>query len=177
MKNIEVEVRSFISKGQYEKLLDFFKKNSKMIKENDNQETFYFDCDQDLRIQRNNFFSKIWMKKGKLHDKYREEIEIKFDKNEFENLEKLFLTLGYKIKVKWFRNRSEFKWDDITVSLDFTKGHGYIIELEKMCSERAKKREFVFLKQKLKSLNIDITPKEEFDKKSKYYMKNWKSLV
>ena len=177
MKNIEVEVRSFISKGQYEKFLDFFKKNSKMIKENDNQETFYFDCDQDLRIQRNNFFSKIWMKKGKLHDKYREEIEIKFDKNEFENLEKLFLTLGYKIKVKWFRNRSEFKWDDITVSLDFTKGHGYIIQLEKMCSARAKKREFDFLKQKLKSLNIDITPKEEFDKKSKYYMKNWKSLV
>lgn len=139
MKNIEAEVRSFISKGQYENLLDFFKKNSDVVKENDNQETFYFDCDHDLRIQRNNFFSKI--------------------------------------KVKWFRKRSEFKWDNITVCLDFTKGHGYIIELEKMCSENSKKKEFDFLKQKLKSLGIDITPKDEFDKKSQFYMKNWRSLV
>ncbi|MBI4174065.1 MAG: CYTH domain-containing protein [Candidatus Aenigmarchaeota archaeon] len=177
MKNIEVEVRSFISKEQYEKLLNFFKKNSKVLKENDYQETFYFDSDQDLRIQRNNFFSKIWLKKGKLHDKYREEIEIKFDRNEFEKLENLFLALGYKIKVKWFRKRSEFKWDGINVSLDFTKGHGYIIELEKMCSEGVKKKEFDFLRQKLKSLGIDITPKDEFDKKSQFYMKNWKSLV
>lgn len=63
MKNIEVEVRSFISKEQYEKLLDFFKKNSDVLKENDDQETFYFDSGQDLRIQRNNFFSKIWLKR------------------------------------------------------------------------------------------------------------------
>jgi len=175
MKNIEVEVRSFISKEQYKKLLDFFKKNSDMITENDNQETFYFD--QDLRIQRNNFFSKIWMKKGKLHDNHREEIEIKFDRKEFDNLEKLFLNLGYKIKVKWFRKRSEFKWGGITVCLDFTKGHGYIIELEKMCSKASKQKEFYFLKQKLESLGIDITPKKDFDKKSQFYMKNWKSLL
>lgn len=63
------------------------------------------------------------------------------------------------------------------MSLDFTKGHGYIIELEKMCSEDVKKKEFDFLKQKLKSLGIDITPKEEFDKKSQFYMKNWESLI
>ena len=62
--NIEVEVRSFISKEQYEQLLKFFKKNAKLIKE-DYQETFYFDSDQDLRIQRNKFFSKIWLKKVK----------------------------------------------------------------------------------------------------------------
>ena len=54
MNNIEAEVRSFISKEQYEKLLSFFKQNAKLLKE-DYQETFYFDCESDLRIQRNNF--------------------------------------------------------------------------------------------------------------------------
>jgi len=174
--NIETEVRSFISKEQFEKLLDFFKQNASPIKE-DYQETFYFDCEEDLRIQRNNFFSKIWMKKGKIHDNHREEIEIRFERDEFENLVKLFLALGYNIDIKWFRKRFEFKWDDITVCLDFTRGYGYIIELEKMCSEDTKEQEFELLKQKLKSLGVEITPREEFDKKFLYYKKNWKSLI
>ena len=82
MKNIEVEIRSFISKKEYEELLKFFKEKAKLIKE-DYQESFYFDCDQDLRIQKNGFYSKVWMKKGSLHDKHREEIEIRFDKKDF----------------------------------------------------------------------------------------------
>ena len=52
--NIETEIRSFITKEKFEELLDFFKKNASLVKE-DYQETFYFDCDEDLRIQRNNF--------------------------------------------------------------------------------------------------------------------------
>ncbi|MDD2388097.1 MAG: hypothetical protein PHP52_15090 [Bacteroidales bacterium] len=56
--NIEAELRSFISEEKYNELLDFFKKEASLIKE-DYQETFYFDCDEDLRIQKNNFFSKI----------------------------------------------------------------------------------------------------------------------
>jgi len=176
MNNIEAEVRSFISKEQYEKLLEFFKKNAKPLKE-DYQETFYFDCEQDLRIQRNNFFSKIWMKKGKIHDEHREEIEIKFGRDEFEKLENLFLSLGFNVQIKWFRKRFEFQWTDITVCLDFTKGYGYIIELEKMTSEENKAKEYENLKEKLMSLQVNITPKEEFDKKFAYYKKNWKSLI
>ena len=174
--SIEVEIRSFISKEKFDALLDFFKKNASLVKE-DYQETFYFDCDQDLRIQRNNFFSKICLKKGNIHDDYREEIEIKFDRDEFEKLEKLFLSLGYNVEIKWFRKRFEFKWDDIKVCLDYTKGYGYIIELEKICSENKKESELEKLKQKLKSLGVEITPKEEFNKKFLYYKKNWRSLV
>ena len=174
--SIEVEIRSFISKEKFDALLDFFKKNASLVKE-DYQETFYFDCDQDLRIQRNNFFSKICLKKGNIHDNYREEIEIKFDRDEFEKLEKLFLSLGYNVEIKWFRKRFEFKWDDIKVCLDYTKGYGYIIELEKICSENKKESELEKLKQKLKSLGVEITPKEEFNKKFLYYKKNWRSLV
>lgn len=62
---IEVEVRSFISKSKYNELLKFFKKGGKFVNE-DYQETYYFDTKEDLRIQRNNFFSKIWLKKGRI---------------------------------------------------------------------------------------------------------------
>ena len=176
MKNIEVEIRSFISKEEYERLLKFFKEKARLIKE-DYQESFYFDCDQDLRIQKNDFYSKIWMKKGSLHDKHREEIEVKFDKKDFGELEKLFISLGFNIDIKWFRKRFEFEWEDIVVCLDFTKGYGYIIELEKMSSVENQEKEFKNLKQKLESLNVKITPKEEFQKKFEDYKKNWRILT
>src|SRR3989344_3959588 len=114
---IEVEIRSFIDKTKYDELIDFFKENATLLNE-DYQETYYFDCEEDLRIQRNNFFSKIWMKKGKIHDSSREEIEIKFDKEQFKELERLFLLLGYEIEIKWFRNRHSFEWNGINASVD-----------------------------------------------------------
>ncbi|MBI2148592.1 CYTH domain-containing protein [Candidatus Woesearchaeota archaeon] len=174
--NIEVETRSFITEEKYKELIDFFKKEGKFLKE-DCQETYYFDTEEDLRIQKNNFFSKIWMKKGKLHDDYREELEIKFNKEDFEILEKLFLSLGFNVNIKWFRNRHEFIWQDISIMIDYTKGYGYIIELEKMTDEENKERISKFLKEKLEFLNIPLTPKEEFDKRFKNYKENWKELT
>ena len=174
--NIEVEIRSFITKEQYEKLLEFFKKEGELVKE-DYQETYYFDTDEDLRIQKNKFFSKIWLKKGKIHDDHREEIEIKFDKDDFAKLEKLFLNIGMNIDIKWFRTRYAFKWQDVEASVDYTKGYGYIIELEKMSTEEEKEKALELLKEKLKQLKIPLTPKEEFKKKYEFYKKNWQKLT
>ena len=61
--------------------------------------------------------------------------------------------------------------------LDYTKGYGYIIELERISSEKEKEKIFEMLKKKLIKLNVNLTPKEEFDRKYKYYKKNWKKLV
>ena len=175
MNNIEVEIRSFISPEKYQELLSFFQEGGKFVDE-DYQETYYFDAEQDLRIQRNNTHSKVWLKKGKLHDEHREEIEIKFDKNNFEMLEKLFLTLGYNTQIKWFRKRHTFEWEGITVMLDHTKGYGYIIELEKMSTEEEKEKSLGLLKEKLQMLNISLTLKEEFETKYKHYKENWRTL-
>ena len=174
--NIEVEIRSFISPEKYQQLLDFFHKEGKFINE-DYQETYYFDAEQDLRIQRNNTHAKIWLKKGKLHDEHREELEIKFDRDNFEVLERLFLTLGYSVSIKWFRRRHTFEWQCISVMLDYTKGYGYIIELEKMSSEEGKAEALKLLKEKLQELNIPLTFKEEFEVKYKYYKENWRKLA
>jgi predicted adenylyl cyclase CyaB len=174
--NIEVEIRSFITKEQYEKLIEFFKKQGELVKE-DYQETYYFDTDEDLRIQKNNFFSKIWMKKGNIHDDHREEIEIKFDKDDFAKLEKLFLAVGFGVEIKWFRTRHAFKWQGIDIAVDYTKGYGYIIELEKMSTEENKEKTLGLLREKLKQLKMPLTPKEEFKKKYEFYKKNWQKLI
>lgn len=176
MKHIECEVRSFITEEQYESLSERFKKEAVFCGE-DKQVTYYFDSKEDLRIQLGNDFSKIWLKKGKLHDEHREEIEIKCKREDFEKLERLFLALGYKVEIKWFRARKTFTRGDIDVMLDYTRGYGYIIELEKMSAQKDKEKTIELLKEKMKELGIPFTPKEEFDKRYQYYKENWKKLL
>ncbi len=175
-ENIEVEIRSFITREQYEKLLEFFKLNAEFEKE-DFQETHYFDCEQDLRIQKNNKGSKIWLKKGKIHDDAREEIEIFTEGDNFENLGKLFNALGHNVEIKWLRERNQFNWNGIKVCLDYTKGYGYILELEKIGSEENKEKIIEELKQKMDELNISLTSKEEFNEKYNFYKENWRNLI
>ncbi|MBI4141785.1 CYTH domain-containing protein [Candidatus Woesearchaeota archaeon] len=173
---IEVELRSFISKNKFEELLLFFKNNAEYLGD-DNQETFYFDSKEDVRIQRNNSFSKIWIKKGKIHDECREEIEIRFDRDDFEKAEQLFTTLGFPVQIKWFRKRHSFKWQDITVTIDDTKGYGFIIELEKMSDEENKDASLKLLQQKFAELNIPLTARDVFEQRFQQYKENWKNIL
>jgi predicted adenylyl cyclase CyaB len=174
--NIEVEIRSFISKENYMLLLQLFKENYKFLN-HDVQETHYLDSKEDLRIQKNSNGSKIWLKKGKLHDDTREEIEIFIEKTNFETLKNLFETIGHETKIIWLRERNNFQVEDITLSLDYTKGYGYIIEAEILCPEEDKEKALIKLKEKFKELKIEITPKEEFNKKYEDYIKNWRELI
>src|SRR3989338_10298975 len=113
---VEVELKIFLTKEQYSHLEGFFRKEGEFLNE-DNQETFYFTGKDDLRIQRNDFYSKLVLKKGKVHDEAREEFEVKFSKEEFESLERLFLALGYEVQIKWLRKRLNFNWQGVSVSL------------------------------------------------------------
>ena len=112
-----------------------------------------------------------------MHADSREEIEIPLEKKQFANAEKLFLELGYKIEIKWFRKRNTFSWKNLKVMLDETKGYGFIIELEKLCSVEKKDATVKMLKTKMQELNIKETTKQEFNKKFEYYKNNWKKLT
>jgi predicted adenylyl cyclase CyaB len=175
MSNIEHEVRSFISKDEYIRLKGYFDKEAKLL-HHENQETYYLNTDCDLRIQKNNDYSKMWLKKGKMHDSSREEIEIHFDKNDFDKILEIFDVLNYNIKIKWLRERFEYDWDDIKVCLDNTKGYGYIIELEKITT-RKDDDVYAFLTQKLESLHIKFSLKKDFEDRFSFYEKNWKNIL
>jgi predicted adenylyl cyclase CyaB len=174
--NVETEIRSFITLLQYKRLTSFFKKSAKFLSL-ENQETHYFSGSQDLRIQRTDDTAKLWLKGGKLHQKSREDIVVRCQKDDFENLETLLSRLGYNPEIKWFRKRNNFLWKGITVSLDYTKGYGYIIELEKMGDEKSAQNDYRILLAKMAELGVELTPKAEFDKKFAYYKKNWRKLI
>ena len=176
MNNIECEVRCLISEDEYETLLGQFK-DVAVFEGADEQVTYYFDSKEDLRIQKNEHFAKVWLKKGALHDDHREEIEIKVPKDDFEKLEQLFLALGFNIAIKWFRTRNSFKWGDIDVALDHTKGYGHILELEKLTNEEEKESTVHYLKSRLTQLGLEQTPKETFDQKYQYYKDHWQEIM
>lgn len=173
---IECEIRAMIDKEKFEELLAQFKETFTYLG-SDEQETHYFDGEQDLRIQKNEHYAKVWLKKGQLHDEHREEIEIQVSREDFVKLEQLFFALDYKVLVKWFRTRHSFKWGDIDVVLDYTRGYGYIIELEKLTAKEEQESTVAMLKEKLASLGIEQTPKEQFDDKYRYYKANWEGLT
>lgn len=175
-KNIEVEVRSFIDEVCYRELEKRLRKEAEFLGE-DEQTTFYFDAKEDLRIQQGNAFSKIWLKKGKLHDESREEIEIFFKREDFPKLERLFAALGYSVLIKWFRQRKTFRWGDISVMLDHTRGYGYIIELEKMTAPEERESAARHLKEKMLELGVSPTPREEFEKRYQFYKDHWRGLT
>ncbi|MDP3728556.1 MAG: CYTH domain-containing protein [bacterium] len=174
--NIEVELRTFLTAEKYKELLELFQKNASFIA-TEKQETHYLNTNEDLRIQKNDFFAKVWLKKGKLHDEAREEIEIHFQKEDFPKIEKIFTIIGLTPKIKWYRTRTTFAWEGISVMIDDTKGYGYILELEKMSTEENKEKDILFLKEKLEQLNIPLSNKEEFEQKFKDYEQNWEALT
>jgi predicted adenylyl cyclase CyaB len=174
--NIEVEVRSFISPIQYKSLERKLNKVARPLKKI-KEETIYCG-NEDLRIRRDGNFSHLILKSGKIHDNFRNEIKIRFERADFEKLRDLFEKLGFNVDVMWFRERKIYDLKGIKVFLDKTKGYGMIIELEKFGTEQNKKKIYNDLKAKLLTLGIkEITPKKEFDKKFKYYKNNWRKIL
>jgi adenylate cyclase class 2 len=173
MEKVEVEIRTFISTSQYAKLAKKLKKIAK-FKGEINEETIYCGSER-LRIRRDNRASYLILKSGKIHQDFREEIEIKFKKEDFEKMKEILERIGFPVIAIWKRKRLVFLWEGIKVFLDETKGYGKIIELEKITDKKNKEKVYAKLKSKLKSLGIKkITPKEIFEQRFKSYLKKWK---
>lgn len=176
MSSIECEIRSFVIDRKFKELLEFFEREAESMGD-DSQVTYYFDCEQDLRIQMSDKESKLWLKMGTMHDDAREEIEIKCARGDFATLERLVTSLGYNVEIKWFRRRRRFRWRGAKITLDETEGYGRIIELERLATEESQDQMLKELRELLAELGVEPTPREEFDKRFAHYKENWRELV
>lgn len=166
---IEVEVRSFLSKKQYEALDLFFQENAEFVAE-DIQETVYLEAPLDLRIQKNNNGVKIWTKGGKIHDSAREEIELFCRTEDYHSALLLFKKLGFPPYISWWRKRRMYNWRKVVVALDYTRHYGYILELEKIVTNNRNKA-LISLSALMAELNIVPTPQEVFNTHYETYIK------
>ena len=174
--NIEIEIRSFLNAEKFDELVKWFdQETAPAVPER--QETWYFEADKDLRIQRTDNGAKIWMKGGQMHDEARQEIEVPIGRENFADAADIFSSLGYPVKVKWFRERRRYLWDGIKVCLDHTLGYGDIIELELLGTVDSQASDLARLTERMERLGVRLTPKEEFDRKFEDYLQNWETLT
>lgn len=167
-------MRAFISDQKYNELVAFFEKNGKS-KGTQRQITNYFDCEQDLRLMiTDDNYCQLWLKKGKIHQDAREEMIVKIDKSYKDILLKMFNEIGLGIKIKWYRIRKSYLWNNISVDIDFTYGYGHILELELLVETE---EEVAAAKEQLSKifndLGIVITEKSVFNDKFTDYENNW----
>lgn len=178
-KNIEVEVRALISASKYNNLLNFFKRNAKLVSD-ENEITHYLNKDGSLRLRKTDSYSMVYFKdfsQGSRHESVHQESELAFASKDFEKAKELFSKIGFELSMTWIRHRKTFLWKGISAMLDYTRGYGYIIELEKMSNPSEKEKALALLNNKLNELGVKKTPKTVFDKKYQHYHRNWKKLV
>lgn len=176
MRKVEVEIRSFISGAEYARLMGLLKRSGRLVSR-ENQVTHYLNDEGSVRIQKNDSFAKLWVKRGRLHGAVHEETEIRFDRRDFTRLEAALSAMGSPPRIKWFRLRHTFRWRGVNAMLDSSRGYGDIIELEKICSPKEKDAAVRLLNRRLSELGVKRTAEKEFDRRYAYYRRNWRRLT
>ncbi len=172
----EVEVRAFISQKDFKRLKKSFDKKAKFLNHH-RDETLYFDKDGRLRLRREKKCDYLIYKFGKIHDRHRQEMEIKIEKPDFDKIKKILEILGLPLVVIWNRERLKWSWRGFQMYLDNTRGYGRIFEIEAMVAKKDKEKAYRKILELFKELNIKPTPKKEMQKQYRYYLKNWRRLI
>jgi adenylate cyclase class 2 len=134
---IEVEIKAKISDSK--KIIKRLKTKTIFLKEIF-QEDIYFNApdrdfritDEALRIRTSSEGSELTYKGpkiGNLMDKTREEISVRIIKNR-ETIQIILEKLGFQPVGKVSKKRLLFRFDDLSISIDFVKDLGEFIEVE-----------------------------------------------
>ncbi len=177
MKEIEYK---FVLKPKDKNILEKFlsDNDAKMVSEG-TQDNWYYVAPgkNDLRIRRTDKEAYLVLKKGWMHDDDRDEIEIKVARADFLRLDEVFCSLGYKYDTKWYRKRTEYKYKNFSITIDFNAGYGWIAEIERTVqpgNEEMAKKEILSL---AKEIGLKPATKELFNKMYEYYKKNWSHYI
>jgi predicted adenylyl cyclase CyaB len=171
---LEIEKRAFITEEQSRRLIRLFSEEGEPLGE-DEQETHYLDCDEDLRIQKGRGYAKLWLKGGRLHDDSRQEIEAFCSEEDFAELSRILEGIGLQSRIIWYRKRHRFRWRGVKATVDHTRGYGHILELEIQAEEEGDCKQV--LEGLFGDLGIRITPKEEFQRRYEHYKANWRDIL
>ena len=105
----------------------------------------------------------------------RLECEIRFDGMDEQTLDGIVLASGYGYQAKWSRDRSEYHYLGMSVSIDRNAGYGYLAEFERVVQDPA---DVPAAKQSILE-NIEALGYHELDQKKladmfAFYNANWR---
>ncbi len=110
---------------------------------------------------------------GSANGTARMEFESKVDLS-LEALDQILIKSGFKYLSKWSRERQEFKYKDLNVTIDKNAGYGYIAEFEKVIEDPTLGDH---TKDEIRSIMNEISaaelPQDRLARMFDYYNNNW----
>ena len=104
----------------------------------------------------------------------RIELEAPMRVPNIDELDRIVLAAGFQYQAKWSRERSEYQFFDIIVTLDKNAGYGYLAEFEAMVRdpgmiEEARAR----LKRIMEGLGAEELDQARLERMFKFYNEHW----
>ncbi len=92
-----------------------------------------------------------------------------------DDLDKLILDAGFKYQAKWSRERREYKFKGLNVSIDKNAGYGYLAEFEKILdNELDSTKTKQMIRNIMKELNVEELPQDRLQRMFDFYNANWR---
>jgi len=112
----EIEFKFLLNENERKSLINFLETNNAEKVREEEQDNFYYVApgNLDLRIRRTDNESILILKKGWMHDEDREEVEVECKREDYAKLDEILRALGYKYDTKWYRKRTEYKYQDFS---------------------------------------------------------------
>jgi len=89
-------------------------------------------------------------------------------------LDKLLLDAGLEYQAKWSRDREDYSFEDIAITLDRNAGYGYLSEFEKILKNEedvSEAREQLL--KKMQHFGLEELPQDRLERMFTYYNSNW----
>ncbi len=91
-----------------------------------------------------------------------------------EELDKLLLDAGFKYQAKWSRERTDYKYQGMNVSIDKNAGYGYLAEFEIVEDDQSKADETKKkLREAMNELGAEELNQDRLARMFDFYNKNW----
>jgi predicted adenylyl cyclase CyaB len=104
----------------------------------------------------------------------RQEFENQFADLSFEQLDQIVLDAGFKYQAKWSREREDYKFKDLNVSIDKNAGYGYLAEFESVVDDASKADEVkAKIREIMKDLGAEELNQDRLARMFDFYNKNW----
>ncbi len=103
----------------------------------------------------------------------RMEFEAKVDMP-LEQLDEMLLKSGFEYLSKWSRERQEFKYRGMNVTIDKNAGYGYLAEFEKVANDPSQVEAFkIEIRNNMQLLGATELPQDRLARMFDYYNAHW----
>lgn len=91
-----------------------------------------------------------------------------------DELDKVLLDSGFQYQAKWSRERQDFKYQGMNVSIDKNAGYGYLAEFEKIIDDPVKAEDTkTVIRDSMTVLGVKELTQDRLGRMFDYYNQNW----